>query len=80
MHDDPFFPDLEPRQRYRIEGVLIFFEGDQEPFTDFFPSVSVEFFQRLKHGDRIFDRHVALDVVDCVKNESAVAAEDFAVI
>ena len=33
MHADPFFPNLAPGQEHRIEGALIFFDGDLEQFT-----------------------------------------------
>ena len=36
MHADPVFPDLEPGQRAKINGALLFFEGTVGQFSDWF--------------------------------------------
>lgn len=36
MHADPFFPDLEPGQKARIQGELLFFEGSLASFEKWF--------------------------------------------
>ena len=53
----------------------MFFADDPVPPPDTVMSFPVEFFKRCEHGRHIFDRHVALDVVDRVENEATVTAE-----
>ncbi len=42
MHADPFFPDLDPGQRARIDGGLIFFEGSLNEFGEWFVQKGTE--------------------------------------